>query len=334
MRYNKSSLGIIIATSIITATVTFFITSFIDNKIKKNDEDQSALINNCEYDIKRLEGYNFIKPLMFIDDECEGDELIPIKMEINNIIEKYIKNQNIQTASVYLRDLQNNKWIVINNEEKFEPGSLFKVPILIAYLKMNELNHGLLDRELLYSNPFNINKQVAYQSKTIKIGKKYKIRELLKYMIAYSDNNATALLNQNLKPAVLNKLFSDLGLEVPSISGTKYFFTAKQYSLFIRALYNAAYLSMDDSEFAAELLGQCDFKDGIVKGVPKGIKLLHKFGEAGTSQEMQLHESAIIYLKNRPYLLTVMTKGKDNKSLSGLISEISAAVFQNMLNQS
>lgn len=334
MRFNKSSFGIIIATSIITATVTLFITSFIDNKIKKNDEDQSALINNCEYDIKRLEGYNYIKPLMFIDDECEGDELIPIKMEINNIIEKYIKNQNIQTASVYLRDLQNNKWMAINNEEKFEPGSLFKVPILIAYLKMNELNHGLLDRELLYSNPININKQVAYQSKTIKIGEKYKIRELLKYMIAYSDNNATALLNQNLKPAVLNKLFSDLGLEVPSISATKYFFTAKQYSLFIRALYNAAYLSMDDSEFAAELLGQCDFKDGIVKGLPKGVKLLHKFGESGTSQEMQLHESAIIYLKNRPYLLTVMTKGKDNKSLSGLISEISAAVFQNMLNQS
>ena len=47
---------------------------------------------------------------------------------------------------------------------------------------------------------------------------------------------------------------------------------------------------------------------------------------------MQLHESAIIYDKDKTYLLTVMTKGKDNKSLSSLISKISELVHKNILN--
>ena len=42
-------------------------------------------------------------------------------------------------------------------------------------------------------------------------------------MIVYSDNNATALLNNNLKPEILNKLFSDLNLEVPDVKSSHYF---------------------------------------------------------------------------------------------------------------
>jgi beta-lactamase class A len=131
---------------------------------------------------------------------------------------------------------------------------------------------------------------------------------------------------------VLVKIFSDLGLEKPEIHSSHYYFTTKQYSLFMRALYNAAYLSIDDSEFATELLSKCDFEDGIKLGIPDNVEIAHKFGEAGTPIEMHLHESAIVYLKNKPYLLTVMTKGKDNKTLSKLIGEISSVTYKNMLN--
>ena len=75
--------------------------------------------------------------------------------------------------------------------------------------------------------PFAINKNVAFHSKEIQLGKRYKIRELLEYMISYSDNNATALLNNNLNPKVLQKLFADLNLEVPDSNAMHYFFTVK-----------------------------------------------------------------------------------------------------------
>jgi len=269
---------------------------------------------------------------MFVDEPCEGDGLAATKQEINTIIESYKRFNGVVSASVYIRNYSSNEWTSINNEEKYEPGSLFKVPILITYLRMNEKNPGVLDKEITFNQHFAIDKNVAFKSKGIEFGKTYKIRELLRYMIQYSDNNATVLLNNNMNSDVLVKIFSDLGLEKPEIHSSHYYFTTKQYSLFMRVLYNAAYLSIDDSEFATELLSKCDFEDGIKLGIPDNVEIAHKFGEAGTPIEMQLHESAIVYLKNKPYLLTVLTKGKDNKTLSKLIGEISSVTYKNMLN--
>ena len=108
---------------------------------------------------------------------------------ILNQIENYKNYQGVISASVYLKEFSHNEWIGVNEEEKYEPGSLFKVPILIAYLKMNEEHPGVLDKEILFNQQFSIDKVVAYKSKSIQLGKSYKVRELLKFMIEYSDNN-------------------------------------------------------------------------------------------------------------------------------------------------
>lgn len=331
----KLPISYVAAFVVVSCIATFIITSFINKQNNSNstNTETSESGDACKYRVKRLDGYSYIKPLLFVDDECEGDNLAMTKQEVNQTIENYKSMQGVISASVYIRDYGSSSWTTVNDELQYEPGSLFKVPILIAYLRMNEQKPGTLDTELSFDTPFAIDKNVAYKSKTIQIGHKYKIRELLKYMITYSDNNATALLNNNLKPEILMRLFSDLNLEVPDIKAQHYYFTVKQFSLFMRALYNASYLSIDDSEFAAELLSSCDFKDGIVRGLPSGTKIAHKFGESGTPVEMQLHESAIIYLKDKPYLLTIMTKGKDNKTLSKLIADISGIVYKNLSNQ-
>ncbi len=329
----KLSVPYIVAIVIFAIGMTLVISSFMDKKEQTKSIEYSESNNSCKYNVKRLDGYSYIRPIMFVDDECEGDNLATSKQEVNEIIQNYKSLQGVISASVYIRDYKEGTWTSLNDEEQFEPGSLFKVPILIAYLKTEEQKPGSLDRELSFDHPFAMDKNVAFKSKSIQLGQKYKVRELLKYMIAYSDNNATALLNNNLKPEILTKLFADLGLQIPDIKAQHYYFTARQYSLFMRSLYNASYLSIDHSELAAELLSTCEFKDGIVNGLPKGIKIAHKFGESGTPQEMQLHESALVYLKDKPYLITIMTKGRDNKTLSKLISEISAKVYNNLASQ-
>lgn len=326
----KLSVAYIFAIVVFSIGITFIITSYLDKK--ENEKKIAENLNNCKYDIKRLDGFNFVKPLMFVDDECEGDNLAITKQEITQVIENYKTTQNVSSASVYIKDYYDVSWTSINSDEKFEPGSLFKVPILIAYLKMEEQIPGTLNKELLFKQNFSINKDVAFKSKSIVLGQKYKVSELLKYMISYSDNNATGLLNNNLDLNILIKLFSDLGLKKPDFSAQHYYFTTRQYSLFMRALYNASYLNINNSEFAVKLLSTCEFKEGILKGLPKDVKIAHKFGESGNTQEIQLHESAIVYLKDKPYLITVMTKGKDNKILSKLIADISTITFKNLSN--
>ena len=330
--FSKKIKALYIIPIILFTCIVSFLTAcynFNKNKSEFANTDQSLA---CNYNLKRLEGYKFIKPLLFVDDDCEGDNLAISKQEINNVIENYKATQGVISASVYIKEYQYNSWTAINEELEYEPGSLFKVPILMAYLKLSEKKPNVLEKELLFDTPFAINKNVAYQSKQIKLGSKYTVRQLLTYMISYSDNNATALLNNNLEADVLYKLFTDLNLVIPDIKAQHYYFTVKDYSLFLRTLYNATYLSVANSEYAMELLEKCEFKGGIVNGLPSNIRVAHKFGESGTPTEMQLHESAIIYDKDKTYLLTVMTKGKDNKSLSSLISKISELVHKNIMN--
>ena len=330
--FSKKIKALYIIPIILFTCIVSFLTAcynFNKNKSEFANTDQSLA---CNYNLKRLEGYKFIKPLLFVDDDCEGDNLAISKQEINNVIENYKATQGVISASVYIKEYQYNSWTAINEELEYEPGSLFKVPILMAYLKLSEKKPNVLEKELLFDTPFAINKNVAYQSKQIKLGSKYTVRQLLTYMITYSDNNATALLNNNLEADVLYKLFTDLNLVIPDIKAQHYYFTVKDYSLFLRTLYNATYLSVANSEYAMELLEKCEFKGGIVNGLPSNVRVAHKFGESGTPVEMQLHESAIIYDKDKTYLLTVMTKGKDNKSLSSLISKISELVHKNIMN--
>lgn len=285
---------------------------------------------NCTYDIKRLNGYDYIKPLMFVDNECESEDLFAVKQRINSLIDQFKGSGDLISASVYLKSYSPNGWIDINENEKFSPGSLMKVPVLITFLKMNEKKSGILDKVLLYDHVLVSNKNAVFISNQIQLGHKYSVRELLTYMIAYSDNNATNLLNTIIDVTTFQKIFADFGLEVPDWKSNNYPISSKDYSLFMRALYNGSYITNEDSEFATELLTHSDFKDGLIKNLPGYLKKAHKFGEGGTNTEPELSESALIYLENRPYLLTVMTKGKNNKTLAQIISQISDLVYQSM----
>lgn len=300
----------------------------------QNTTETVTASHNCITKSKRINGYQLIKPILYYDEECPSENLSTLNGTLSSIINTYQQSQNLITASVYFRDFDSSEWTCVNETEQFEPGSLFKVATLIAALKMSEEQPGLLNKKITYSKKFDIPKNTAIQSKTLQLGQSYTLRELLSYMIVHSDNDATALVQNNINTGVVVKLFTDLGLETPSYQSKKYFFTAQNYSLFMRLIYNASYLNEENSAFAAELLSQSTFKDGIVKGLPAGTSVAHKFGEAGNASEIQLHESALVYLDNRAYLLTVMTKGKDLKTLSNLIAEISKAVYESQKDTS
>jgi beta-lactamase class A len=167
----------------------------------------------------------------------------------------------------------------------------------------------------------------SFNSKTIIEGNKYKVRELLHYMIAYSDNNATMLLHNYIDVGMFQKVFADLGIRVPEMRGSLFQMSVKEYSKFMRVLYDGGYLTIPASEYALSLLAQCDFNAGIVNLLPPTLKVAHKFGEAGSHELPELHESAIIYLDNMPYLLSVMTRGTDVKKQAQIISHISKIVY-------
>jgi beta-lactamase class A len=284
----------------------------------------------CAYEIDRVGKYRFIKPIIDARQECESKAFLPMKKDISKQIDSFKSDGTITTASLYLEDFKQNDWINYNEGEKYDPGSLLKVPLLMAYLRMDETSPGVLNKELLFDRIHSSDKHPVFLSKAIELGKKYTVRELLRYTIAYSDNEAYALLCDNIDVSVWKKTFTDLGLTEPDWFSPSYPLTAKSYSVFLDALFNASYLNAKNSEYASELLSQCDFHEGMKRSLPDSVMVIHKFGESGDLQTKEFHESGIVYLQNSPYLLTIMTKGRDMAKLPKVVSMLSKTVFDDM----
>jgi beta-lactamase class A len=325
----KVSIFFLILVTTASCTVTFLITKKVLSK-SYSDQISSNTIqpDECSFRVKRLEGVGLIKPILYVESSCESEGLQMLKNDINQTINAYTADGTLISASAYIRNITTSEWISINGAERFSPGSMLKVPEMITYLRMNEKHPGLLEQKVIFDKPYTSQREAIFVSESIKTGQSYTFRELINYMIKYSDNNATMLLNKHVDIKMMKQVFEDFGLEIPDQYSATYNMTAADYSRFMRALFNGSYLSREDSEYAIELLTKSDFNLGIAQAIPKNIKIAHKFGEEGNPEAQQLHESAIIYLENSPYLITVMTKGKDIKKQTKVLQEISAKAYQ------
>ena len=284
---------------------------------------------SCDYTLQRLNGYNYIKPLMFAEPDCESLNLNSLKKSLNKIIEQFKVSGRVNSASVFIKKADEDEWMSIENNAEFDPASLIKIPIMISFLRIADDNPTILERKLIFEKQYiNPYKQI-FNSKRILHGNQYTIKELLKYMIAYSDNDAANLLMANLNEKEFLKTFSDMGLPVPE-KGSNFPLTARDISLFMNILYDAHYLSIKNSEFAINLLRESDFKEGIIAGIPQSVKVAHKFGEKFDNETHQLHETAIVYSDKTTYLITVMTKGNDVHNLASLIKYISKTAYESL----
>jgi hypothetical protein len=166
----------------------------------------------------------------------------------------------------------------------------------------------------------------TFKEAGVKPGQSYSIRELLEFMVCHSDNNATYLLNNQCNIPAFKKIFTDLQLSEPDVHDTTYTITIKDYSIFMRVLYNATYLSPESSEYGLELLSKSSFSKGISNKLPQDIVIARKFGEFKIENKRELHECGIIYCNNKPYMLAITTKGYNPLILLTLLQS-SLSVF-------
>jgi beta-lactamase class A len=312
--------------------------AFTKNQHSNGDEETlptTTTVNNfsslCNININRLAGRKFIKPLLYAEKTCEAEVFTSLKGSINNIIGELKSKGEMNTASVYVRLFGKAEWLSINEETKYQPGSLFKVPLLITYLRLEEKTPGVLQKKLMFSNITAEAKQFKqeFMKNQIQQGQSYTVKELLKYMIMHSDNNATMLLFNNIPTSEFEKTFTDLGLD-KNMTKSEGVVSAKEYSRFWIILYNGSYLNFDNSEYALSLLSQSDFDQGMMKGIPKNIMVAHKFGEKGNTTSHCLHETGIVYAGTIPYLVTIMTEGNNQSTLADCLQKISGTIYSNI----
>jgi len=279
-------------------------------------------------------GFRFTSPLLDVELP-EGfkinQEPIPFKYRINEFVQRQIKSGKALKVSVYYRDLQDGPWFGINEKHEFDPASMMKVPIMIAWLKRAEKDPQVLKRMFVYDGSKELVPQQGIGPvRSIGPGRRYTVDELLHYMLNYSDNKATSLLFSNLNTAELNEVLDGMDISNNPHEETNSI-TIHGFSGFFRILYNASYLSREMSEKALQLLSLQDFPQGISAGVPKGTIVAAKFGEHAWGEhgeDKQLHEFGIVYHPKGHYILGVMTQGRDFERQAEIISDISRMIYK------
>ncbi|MEZ0208750.1 MAG: serine hydrolase [Candidatus Paceibacterota bacterium] len=285
----------------------------------------------------------YVSPLLFCSESTPSLEDKDLTQKLSKLVDVRIQDGTIDNASIYVRALTTGEWSGVNEDDKYSPASLMKVAVMLAYFKEAESNPGLLSEVIHYGG---IDKDAnslenIKPEKSIQKDHQYTIDELIEYVIKYSDNNAALALNTLADKALFNEIYVDLGLPMPPTSsnpGTADYMSVKLFSRFFRVFYNATYLNTEFSEKAIKLLLEAKFPGGIASGVPKGTEIASKFGERtivsgdGAVTSRELHDCGIVYAKDNPYLLCIMTKGGDLTKLSGVIREISTLVYKNIVS--
>ena len=274
-----------------------------------------------------------------VTSDINTERMHALDNKLDETSELYVQEGKATRVSVFVRDLVTQQWAASQENELYGPASLMKVPLMIAYYKISELDPSILSVPIQYvqsSSTTNYdNTQDFVPTNQLVSGKTYTVADLIDHMIVNSDNNATNILIDHVNPDILNQSFLDLGIKIPTASGSTDFVTVKSYAAIMRSLYNSAYLNHDDSEKALELMSQTDFK-GIAAPLPSGITVAHKFGEreedspSGAPVIRQLHDCGIVYKQPEPYILCIMTEGSDFSQLNDILSSISLTVYQNM----
>ena len=256
--------------------------------------------------------------------------------QLNDRIRSLESEHQLNSVGIYFRDLNNGPTFGLNQDENYLPASLLKLPVAMAFYKLAEGDEALLEKSIPFTQIFLPpgvgDTQYIPPSTEIVAGEAYTIRELIRRSLVYSDNQAISLLYQELNathPEVLRSLYALLGVSDAVLDGPDATLTVKQYSAFLRVLYNASFLNVANSETVLSLLVQSEFSKGLVAGVPSGIPVAHKFGESGYQNgERQIHDCGIVYYPKHPYILCTMTRGNSADALERSIADISKFVFE------
>ncbi len=284
--------------------------------------------------------YPLVSPLLSCDvgPEDAFPEFEPIKNSLISLIAEQKHSGATTDTSVYVRSLKTGRWFEINGSQTYAPASMLKVFVMMAYYQEAQDNPAVLGRQLAFEvSVHSLEDTPGAVIPHLVAGNYYSVSKLIRQMIVYSDNDALNTLVDNFDAqtlAAFNGIFVDLNIPSPAAQ-TEHsldFMSVSEYSMIYRVLFGATYLSAAASNDALRLLSEAQYQEGIVAGVPQGTTVAHKFGvrHVPTSPAMasaELHDCGIVYYPNHPYLLCVMTRGKDFGHLQQALQDISHIAY-------
>jgi len=238
---------------------------------------------------------------------------------------------NVSVVTEYLRT---GDVLDIRGENPYRAASVIKVPISIALCEGVENNRLSLDDELVLTEENKVEGKGRVDRS--KIGEKFKVEDLVYYMLTQSDNSATNTLIDYIGEKEVNHTMekhgyrnTHLGRKMQYTGDGESITTPREMTELFEALYRETILPGKYCRFLLNILKQSEFKNRIPRKLPKEIEIAHKGGTLSKEKwgYSVVHDVGIIYLPYRNYILSVFTQDMSLDEGSGLIADISKAVY-------
>lgn len=226
-------------------------------------------------------------------------------------------------VSIYFEFLNTGANIAVNKEVKIWPASLMKIPIAMAVMKKVENKKWELNKSfILEEKDKNSIFGLLYKKPA---GSTFSLEELLGEMLINSDNTARNIFARNLSSEDIDDVLDHLGIEYDYKNDEK--ISAKKYSIFWRSLFTSSYLAPENSSKLIEIMSQSSAAQYLAQGISdKQIKFSHKIGVL--YDENTYADSGIVFISNRPYILTVMVDGHSQSEAGAIMKEISEKAYR------
>lgn len=239
----------------------------------------------------------------FLDNDDYTINIQELRTYLHGIGDRYP-----DAISIYYEQINSGSNISINKELRLFPASLSKLVQAIIITKKVEEGHLAWDKKL-ETKPEDLSADSGELYKTIG-SKSLTVEELLQELLVHSDNTAQNIFRHYLTVDDYIKFQDETGLL--DLYNEKGFISAKEYTRLLRVLYTSSYLEPENSQKILKYMTQSTFTNYLSQGIPKGIPFAHKYGE---NEDMVIFADAgIVYVPNKPYMITVMIKGKDSSA--------------------
>jgi len=232
-----------------------------------------------------------------------------------------------------VKDLASGEEFFINGDEVMPQASSIKIAVLANFYLQAQQG------KLKLNDEYTVRKEDLVAGSDIMLGltpgvTRLTLRDLATMMIAVSDNSTTNVLIDRLGVDNVNAMLENLGLHVTRLrrkmmdlkaagEGRENVSTPREMMTLLETLYRGKVLNKELSEDFMKMLGTHK-ESSLLQGLPEDAVAASKPGEL----EAVRNDSGIVLVKNRPYVLCVMTAYlKDEHDGSAAIRKITALTY-------
>lgn len=220
--------------------------------------------------------------------------------------------------AIWFYDLTSNTAVSIGGERAYPAASTAKVPLVMYLYHQAATNRVSLNQKvLMQKEDWSAGTGVL---QAVEVGHAFTLRELARLAFVHSDNIAANVLLRTLGERSLASYLRELGI---GHDQEHKLISPKDLGLAFRHLWRMAQKYPDPWEEPLQFLRENVFHNRLPAGVPNEVPIANKIG----SVDLAFHDAGIVYHKEHPYILVVMTNGMGERQAERYISRVSKEVW-------